>query len=96
MVEITGRAKDRLLELRVSAGIAPLPEAGLRIAPDPNGKLELFADTERVGDHVVEHNGAKLLLIDEDLSLVLAGAIIDCRMTSQGPKLIVNRAGSQN
>ena len=96
MVEVTGRAKARLLELRESTGIAPLPEAGLRLAPDPSGQLELFADTERMGDRVVEHNGAKLLLIDEVLSLALAGAIIDCRTTSQGPKLIVNRSGGQN
>jgi Fe-S cluster assembly iron-binding protein IscA len=91
MIAITEGAMEALFQLRLSAEIQD-PGVALRLAPDAEGHLEVFADTEREGDLVVEREGAKLLLIAGDLSDLLAGATMDFRITTEGPQLVLDRA----
>jgi hypothetical protein len=91
MITLTERAKQVLSTLRESVE-APVADMGLRLAPDASGQLELFADTPREGDRIVEHAGTILLLVSGDILRELAGATMDCQMTPNGPKLVVKRA----
>jgi len=87
MIGVTSRAKVALTELRDSK--VQDPEAGLRLAPSASGRLELFPDRPRPGDQVVEHVGAKVLLVDGDLADALTGAEIDCETTAKGQHLVI-------
>lgn len=84
MVSLTGRARERLRALREKAH---LPGATLRLVPATPGTLGLVADTRRPGDHAVERNGVILLVIEESFAKCLAGAVIDCQETRDGPRL---------
>jgi len=84
MVRLTGRARERLRSLREKAR---RPGATLRLVPAAPGTLGLVADACRPGDHIVEHNGVVLLVIEEGLAKCLAGAAIDCKETRDGPRL---------
>lgn len=72
------------------------PGQGLRLAAGELGRLELFPDRPRTGDLVLKHEGSTLLLIDEDISSILSGAIIDSRPTADGPQLVVDRSPGGN
>jgi len=91
MITLTDRAKQMLCTLRESVE-APVADVGLRLAPDPSGQLELYADTPQEGDHIVKHAGATLLLVSADISPRLAGATMDCQTTPNGQKLVLKRA----
>lgn len=83
MIGITDRAKGVLLDLRASLADAE-PHAALRLATNGNGELEISVDVAKVGDVVVEHDGATLLVIEGAVSNGLAGATIDCTRTPDG------------
>jgi Fe-S cluster assembly iron-binding protein IscA len=95
MIGITERAKEALLDLRVSTPIDD-PQVALRLATGDEGSLELFPDSCRAGDHVLEHQGAKLLLLDQEVSDALTGATIDCEPTGEGLRLVIETADQRN
>ncbi|HEV8438838.1 MAG TPA: hypothetical protein VGT40_12140 [Methylomirabilota bacterium] len=95
MVEVTPRAKEALAQLIVSAK-ATNPETGLRLATGVGGRLELFADQQKASDHVVEHLGAKVLLIDGELAEALTGLKIDCETTVKGAQFVIRPSESRD
>lgn len=87
MVNVTDRAKV-VLKSALSRSIDE-PGIGLRLDVAEQGGLALYPDREKAGDQVVEHEGTALLLIGEDVSQPLQGAIIDCTDTPEGVRLVV-------
>ncbi len=92
MVGVTERAKETLLEKRVSAQIRD-PNVGLRLVPTLSGDFTLMADRAKAGDQVVKHGDSTVLLVDAKLSeLVLAGRTVDCREGAEDGSVLVLRA----
>ena len=88
MVTVTTRAKEALVRMRASANVSD-PMVGLRLEKATAGRFGLFPDHERPGDQIVEHEGAKVLFIDDELTESLAGAKIDGKTTDQGVQLVI-------
>lgn len=88
MINITERAKEELK--RVWSANVNDPQVGFRLTPVEIGQYSLVPDREKEGDHVVEHEGAKVLLVDEKLIRILEGVTVDYRETSSGPCLVVS------
>lgn len=88
MLVVTERAKEELRAV-LSDGVDE-PELSLRlVAASAPGQFGLVPDMEKEGDLVVEHEGIKVLLIDEELSALLETVTIDCREGSEGPELVI-------
>jgi Fe-S cluster assembly iron-binding protein IscA len=51
----------------------------------------LTLDKEQQDDQVVEHKGAKVLLLGEEVRRALEGVTIDCEEKAEGPHLVVRR-----
>ena len=88
MITVTERAKEELK--RVWSANVSDPEVGFRLTPVEIGQYNLVPDREKVGDHVVVHEGAKVLLVDEKLLRILEGVKVDYRETASGPCLVVS------
>ncbi len=88
MITVTERAKEELK--RVWSANVSDPEVGFRLTPVEIGQYNLVPDREKEGDHVVEHEGAKVLLVDEKLTRILEGVTVDYRETASGPCLVVS------
>jgi Fe-S cluster assembly iron-binding protein IscA len=88
MVTVTDRArivlKGALSRTIEEAGV------GLRLDVSDEG-LALYPDKAKDGDEIVEHEGDVLLLIADDISRPLAGAMIDLAETPEGHRLVVTK-----
>lgn len=93
MVRLTRRARERLKSLCEKAH---RPGLALRLVPAAPGTLGLVADAQRLGDHAVEHDDGLLLVIEERFARLLAGLVIDCQETAEGPRLLLIRAARAN
>jgi Fe-S cluster assembly iron-binding protein IscA len=91
MVTVTTRAKETLAALRASANVSD-PDVGLRLDGSPMAGFGLVPDHEKPGDQIVEHGGAKVLLIDDELADALTGTKIDTKDTESGPHLVIATA----
>ena len=89
MIGITQRAKDELK--RMLTDNTDNYQAGLRLIDRGEGKLGLGMDIEMPGDHVVEHEGLKVLLVNEQLAELLSGITIDVEETKEGTELVLIR-----
>lgn len=89
MVTVTESAKQQLGIMLLSVGASP--ELGLRLTATGPGQFGLAPDREKGGDQVVEHEGSKVLLVDEEVSEALEGVTIDCVETAQGPRLVFSQ-----
>lgn len=89
MLVVTERAKEELRAV-LSDGVDE-PELSLRLVASAPGQFGLVPDMEKEGDLVVEHEGIKVLLIDEELSALLETVTIDCREGSEGPQLVIRK-----
>jgi len=87
VITVTERAKEELK--RVWSANVGAPEVGFRLTPVAVGEYHLVPDREREGDHVVEHEGAKILLVDEKLTGILEGVTVDYCETDAGPRLAI-------
>jgi Fe-S cluster assembly iron-binding protein IscA len=83
MVNVSERAKERLLEQKQAANLDD-SDVGLRVAAGPTGQWTLVADHVREDDQVVEHRGSTVLLLDPVAQSVLDGAEVDCVETTDG------------
>ena len=63
------------------------PEIGLRLSLKPPGILGIVLDKEAEGDEVVEHEGAKVLLVSSELAPLVDGNTLDTQDTPDGPQL---------
>jgi len=72
------------------------PETSLRLSMDPGGQLGLKLGSKIEGDQVVEHEGAKVLLVAPELTPALEGVTLDVQDTVDGPELVVNKEKQSN
>ena len=90
MVVVTEAAKQELGRMLVSAS-ADDPEVGIRLALGASGEFSLMLDKESEGDQVVEHEGAKVLLVGKELGEVLEGVTIDSQESPEGQRLVISK-----
>ena len=90
MVIVTEGAKQELNRILASANIDD-PEIRLRLVMSEPRAFSLILDKGHEGDQVVEHEGAKVLLVGQELSQVLEGVTIDCQETAEGTRLTIYR-----
>ena len=70
-------------------------QAGLRLTTDQSGTLGLTIDVETAEDQVLEHEGCKLLIIEQNLATSLEGVTIDIEETPEGNRLVITREPSK-
>ena len=87
MIGITELAKQELK--RILSDKVDNPLAGWRLTLGDEGRLRLAMDVEMRGDHVVEHEGSKVLIVESLLAKSLEGVTIDVVDTPEGPKLSI-------
>jgi len=88
MVTVTEDAKEELRTLLSLANVDD-PEVGLRVVQEAPGRIELVLDKEQQGDQVVEHKGAKVLLVGEEMAVALQSVTFDCEDGPEGRCLVV-------
>ena len=88
MLTVTERAAQELKGILQAH--AAEPEQVLRLVREAQG-FSLRLDKEGAGDEVVESEGATILLIDEQLSPIVDGAVVDCIDTPEGPRLTITK-----
>ncbi len=103
MISVTDRAKDLLYDVLEQAeqqsGIPPQDDVAIRLSPTsgPDGaeggqiELGLGLDRPQEGDQVVEHNGKKVLLVDESTGDMLDGVTLDVVDTPDGQQLTISQ-----
>jgi Fe-S cluster assembly iron-binding protein IscA len=89
MIAVTDRAKQELQKIRSDK--VDNPQAVLRLVNSEQG-LGLGVDIEMPGDKVVEHDGDKVLVVEEKLAGLLEGVTLDVEETAEGLQLTVFRA----
>ena len=90
MLTVTEDAKQILKEKLLAN--TDDPELILRLKGSESGRqLGLVLDREAPGDYVVEHEGAKVLLIGEELADVVDELTLTTEDTPEGPKLVIRR-----
>ena len=89
MLIVTDDAKQHLRNMLLAH--TDDPQTGLRPTMEPPRQFGLTLDSEGVGDHVVEHEGSKVLLIAPELVTVLEGVTIDTKDTPDGTKLVISK-----
>ena len=94
MLTVTEGAKQHLKGLLLAR--TNDPDASLRLVMEQTGQLSLVLDGEGYGDQVVEHEGAKVLLISPELAPIVDGVTIDVQDTADGPKLAVSKTAKDN
>jgi Fe-S cluster assembly iron-binding protein IscA len=89
MVNVTERAKEKLKALLETEGNDQ--SVGLRLGATPTGQFGVFPDRERPDDQVVEHDGAVVLLVGQEVAEKVDNTIIDYEESDSGPGLIIKR-----
>ncbi|MFH1650660.1 MAG: hypothetical protein ABID87_00935 [Chloroflexota bacterium] len=87
MIKVTERAGcelKRLLDSHTDNWCACL-----RLMGRSQNKLGLGIDIEMPGDQVIEHEGVRVLLVEQELSRRLDGIAIDAEVTTEGVRLVV-------
>jgi hypothetical protein len=95
MVAVTERARERLLEMRVSASLTE-PQAGFRFKPAAHDRWSLVPDEAAEGDEIVEHDGSTILLVDAELSNILDDMEVDCMEAAPGQFVVVVTRGEKS
>ena len=67
------------------------PQTGIRLSVNAGGQFTIVLDNESEGDQVVEHDGAKVLLVSSGLATDLEGSTLDVRDTQEGRKLFLSK-----
>lgn len=86
-MQVTESAKQELKNI-LSAKVDE-PTAGLRLNVSSPGEFGLSIDVEEAGDQVFEHEGLKVLLVEQGLATSLEGVTIDFQDTSEGSRLVI-------
>lgn len=88
MVHITPPAREHLISLREHAHLEH-PDTAPRLVLAGAGQFGLLPGIRSVGDVVVRHGGAPVLLIDAEVAAALDRATIDCQQDREGRHLVV-------
>ena len=91
MLTVTEDAKQYLKQLLLD--YTDDPDFGVRLVlrTDLPRRTGLVIDREGVSDYVVEHEGAKVLLVGDEVAELVAGATLDTEDTPDGIKLVISR-----
>lgn len=90
MVSVTERAKKKLKELVTTQ--TDDPSVGLRLDRTSSGQLGIFPDRERTDDQVVEHQGAVVLLVGQNIAQTVGDTTIDYDESGPGPRLVIRKS----
>ena len=88
MITVTALAAEELKTM--SQAEVSGPEEALRLVPAGAGQLALVPDAVREGDQVVEHEGAKVLLVGAELADAVDGLVLDAKDTPEGRRLVIS------
>ena len=88
MLQVSESALEELKKALDAAGSEP--DEGLRLMVTGPDQLGLGVDVERPGDKVYEHDGAKVLLVDENIAELVDDLSLDVNETEQGPQLTMS------
>jgi Fe-S cluster assembly iron-binding protein IscA len=86
MINVTEKAKKELI--KILAKKVDWPEARLRLMDRGQGKLGLGIDIEAPGDHIVEYEGIKILLVEPELANNHE-VTLDVDETPEGTELVI-------
>jgi Fe-S cluster assembly iron-binding protein IscA len=86
MLTITESAKQLLKEILKTH--SDDSNKGIRLVLESPGQLSLALGTEEKDDQVIEHEGAKVLLVSKELMPVVEGVTLDVEDTANGPKVV--------
>ena len=88
MIQVTERARETFKNKLED--LIERPGAVLRIGSTDSG-LEIFPDTLKDDDQIIEHDGRAVLLIDQAVSATLADTTIDVEEHAGGARVVVWR-----
>jgi len=88
MVHVTPPAREHLTNLREHAHLEH-PDTAPRLVLAGAGQFGLLPGIRSVGDVVVRHAGAPVLLMDASVAAALDRATIDCQQDREGRHLVV-------
>ena len=89
MLTVTENAKQLLKGILTAH--SDDPEVGIRLSFNPPGEFGIVLDRETEGDQVIEHEGAKALLVAPELASVVEGVTLDVQDTPEGSKLVISK-----
>lgn len=89
MLNVTDRARAKLKELLETE--SDDRSVSLRLGKMASGALGVFPDRGRADDQVVEHDGAAVLLVGQDIAENVKDTTIDYEESGAGPGLVVKR-----
>jgi iron-sulfur cluster assembly protein/iron-sulfur cluster insertion protein len=96
MIALTDTATTKVKELMEAEG---QPELYLRVAVRPGGcsgmSYEMFFDTEKAANDVVEAYGDIQVVVDPDSAQYLTGASLDYKDGLQGAGFTINNPNAQ-
>ncbi len=90
MINVTEKAVDALANSLDSTEAAP--EQSLRLALTPQGEYGLAIDEQREGDQVIKQEERPVLLVAEEVSTALHGAVLDVVDSAEGQRLTLRMA----
>ncbi len=88
MIQVTERARETFKT--TFEDLIQGPGVMLRIGSTDSG-LEIFPDTLKDDDQIIEHDGRAVLLIDQEVSEALADTTIDVEEHADGARFVVRR-----
>ena len=90
MLTVTESAKQLLWEMLMAN--SDNPDTGVRLNLESTDRLSLVLDKEGYGDHIVEYEGERVLLVAPEVASVVDDITIDTKDTPNGPKLSMSGA----
>ena len=91
MIQVTERARETFKNsLEDLEDLIERPGVMLRIGSTDSG-LEIFPDTLKDDDQIIEHDGRPVLLIDQEVFETLADTTIDVEEHADGARVVVWR-----
>ena len=91
MVSMSDLAASLLLASLKASGVTE--DQGLRLVTN-EGSLSMEIDSATDADRVIEHDGAKVLIIGKEVDELLGNIHIDIEDTPSGPQLVVKESDS--
>jgi len=87
MVNVTERAKDRLKELLTAK--SDDPSVGFRLEQTRPGEFGVLPGRGRANDQVIEHQGAVVLLVGQEIAQTLEDTTIDYDESGPDSRLVM-------
>lgn len=93
MLTVTENAKRHLKSLLVKN--TSDPSLGIRLRVGRGMLLGVLLDRKADDDHVVEHEGAKVLMVGSEFFPLVEGAVLDTEKSGPVESLVITRSESQ-